>query len=107
MSVNAWLIIIGLLFVGGILVFSVVRFLTRKRVPYWEAETASTDWWAVLGVSQSDDLDVVHAAYGDKLKAVPRQAHKQENETQRRAREAHLEALRVAYQQARQAKVGA
>jgi len=104
MSINAWLIIVGLLFVGGLLLVSVVRILTRERVPYWEAEGGPSDWWVVLGVAQSDDLDVIHQAYGDKLKAAPGLARKQENEAQRRSREAHLEALRVAYQQAREAK---
>ena len=58
MSVNAWLILVGLFFVGGLLVFSVVRFLTRERVPYWEAEGASTDaGTGTKGAQQAADAD--------------------------------------------------
>ena len=104
MSGNALLILFGLLGVGGLFLYSVLRYLFRKRVPYWENEDLATDWFALLGVAESADLETIRDAFSEKLKAVPKLARRQENEVQRRAREEHLQALETAYRDARHAK---
>ena len=107
MSGNALLIIFGLLFVGGIFLFSVLRLARRGRVPYWESLPADAAWWTVLGVTEAASLEEIQQAYGDRLKAVPKLARPDENEAQRRQREAHMEAIRQANKAAREAKFDA